>query len=81
MNLSNLAGWDLYRDKLRQQVETRKNTVFFAPCAKMDETLASEYLKGEGSGIYLAMNLLELLVEAYDEELTSRQLKDNIEDA
>ncbi len=81
MNLSNSAGWDLYREKLRIQVEQRKHTVFFGQCVTMDATLAAEYLKGEGSGVYLTINLLELLIEAYTDELESRQFENKIEDA
>lgn len=78
-NLSNSQGWVLYRSVLEAQLETRKRTVFHTPCKSIDETLAQEFLKGEGSGIYQTMTLIELLVEALDEELNSRKI--NEEDA
>lgn len=38
-------------------------------------------MKGEVSGIYQTMTLLELLIEALDEEITSRKFEENKEDA
>jgi len=38
-------------------------------------------MKGEGSGIYQAMTLLELLIEALDEEILSRKFEEDVEDA
>lgn len=72
-SLNNSVGWALYRSVLDAQLETRKRTVFHTPCKSIDETLAQEFLKGEGSGIYQTMTLIELLIEALDEELNSRK--------
>ncbi len=38
-------------------------------------------MKGEGSGIYQTMTLVELLIEALDEEITARKFEENVEDA
>lgn len=80
-NLSNSQGWDLYRSVIRAQIEGRKNSVYFAPCKTMDDTLPQEFMKGEGSGMYQTMTLLELLIEALDEEITARKFEEDKEDA
>ena len=72
MSLSNSAGWDLYREVLQRQVETRKNTICYSQCDTVDKALAQEYDKGEISGIYLTANLLELQIEALDHEIASK---------
>jgi len=81
MTLSNSQGWDLYRSVLMAQIEGRKNSCFFTPCAGVDATLSQEFMKGEGSGIYQTCTLLELLIEALDEEINSRKTEENEEDA
>ncbi len=47
----------------------------------MDETLAQEFMKGEGSGMYQTLTLLELLIESLDEEILSRKFEETEEDA
>jgi len=36
--------------------------------------MAAEFIKGEVSGFYQTMNLLELIIEAIDAEVESRKL-------
>jgi len=81
MNLSSLPEWDLYREILRNQIETRKNTIAFQPLASMEQALQQEYQKGEVSGIYLTMNMLDLTIEALDQEILARKFDENEEDA
>ena len=47
----------------------------------MDATLPQEFMKGEGSGMYQTITLLDLLIEALDEEILSRKSEENEEDA
>jgi hypothetical protein len=55
--------------------------LFFSPCQGIDATLAQEYTKGEGNGMYNFIFMADLLIEALDQELDSRNLQENEEDA
>ena len=81
MNLSSSPGWDLYRNILQVQIETRRNTICFTPLKTMEEGLQQEYQKGEISGIYLAGNLHELILEALDAEITAKRDEETKEEA
>lgn len=47
----------------------------------MEEGLQQEYQKGEISGIYLAGNLHELILEALDAEITAKRDEETKEEA
>ena len=47
----------------------------------MEGALEMEYTKGEGSGIYQALGMLELLIEAHEYELSTRNIEENEEEA
>lgn len=64
--LSNLAkseGWALYLEVLREQIETRKNDICFSEVDSVFMVLQQEYRKGEVSGIYMAQNLMDQMIE------------------
>lgn len=76
-SLANSVGLDLYHEYLRIQIETRKNTISFTPYKSVDECLAGEFMKGEVSGIYTAVTLIQPLIEALEAELTERGPEDD----
>lgn len=80
-NLSKSPGWDLYLKILQAQIDTRKNNIVFTPLAGLDESLQQEYQKGEVSGIYLAGNLNELILNALNAEISDKQTEEDEEDA
>jgi len=81
MSLDNSPGWDLYRSIIASQIEERKNRVFFNAAESMDHALQQEFMKGEGSGMYQTMTLIQPVIEALQQELESRKFEENEEDA
>ena len=80
-SLNSLPEWDLYREFLQTQIESRKNNIAFTPLATVDGTLAQEFAKGEISGIFQSAFLLTVTIEAYAAEIKDRIAKQDKEDA
>jgi hypothetical protein len=59
----------------------RLDQVFSNALQTQDMVLPQEFMKGEGAGIFLSLNFINLLITALEEEIESRKSEETEEDA
>lgn len=74
-NLSNSEGWAVLCRYAARQSEVRTRNVVHTPCVSMEAVFEQEYEKGEISGIFLIMNLPEVLQKELKVLIKEREAK------